>query len=497
MANRVPMNKTISTKRRNSGLLEIAPFVLARQYSPINNAYWVVSNGATSGANWSVKVTSSTNIPADARSFPVSLRVYIDGKSAGGSGTRTAWKVVSVTDNGDNTLTLVLSGQNSASKLNSDKLGSPVNGILRRGTPNVNNFEKFCAEMPGYINWHDVPFWFETTRTTMCRSTLYDKWRKLALENPLYREYGDLDEIQKNKQLAADWMRRVVDTAFWGKALPYQNALQYDLLDEIDSFDGSSINLGVDGGKCIGRRANLIGIYEQLAECNRVVDLQNTQLNLPALFNELYNMMRVRESAGSQNPRVFDLFTDSQTAHLFNQAMIAYYSGESQNTLRLVMPVDGNSLAKKAQYGFTYRSYELFFPQAVVINVVSHYYFDDWITAAGAASNSMSFTARVLWVLDFAGIYPGIVASKEKRQIVGDIDNLSKINSDFACVMETNTQEQMLRSMTWSMIVECPAANLILEGLSNQVPEPSILGNNQYPGTTTTTTTTTPAPYPG
>lgn len=495
MANRVAMNKTISSKRRNSGLLEIAPFVLGRQYSPINNAYWIVSGGVTSGANWSVKVTSSTNIPADARSFPVGLRVYIDGKSAGGSGTRTAWKVVTVTDNGDNTLTLILSSQNSGSKLNSDKLGSPVNGILRRGTPNVNNFEKFCSEMPAYINWHDVPFWFETVRTTMCRSSLYDKWRKLSLENPLYREYGDLDDIQKNKQLGADWMRRVVDTMFWGKPLPYQNALQFDLLDEIDSADFSANGLGVDGGKCVGRRANLVGIYEQLAECNRVVDLQNGQLNLPALFNELYNMMRVKEGAGSNNPHVFDLFMDSQQAHLFNQAMILYYQNESGNTLRLNMDI--NQPAKKAQYGFNYRSYELFFPFGVVINVVTHYYFDDWLTAASAAAGSMGFTARSLWVLDFSGIYPGIIASKERRVETGKWEDLAKISNDAACTMDTNTQEEMLRSMTWTVVVECPAANLVIEGISNAVPEAIVLGSNQYPGTTTTTTTTTPAPYNG
>jgi len=495
MANKVNLSKTISTRRRNSGLLEIAPFVLARQYSPINNAYWLISSGQSSGSNWSVKVTSSTNIPFDCRSFPAGMRVYIDGKSSGGSSTKTAWKVISCADNGDNTGTVVLQSQNTGSHLDPDKLGSPVTGILRRGTPNVSDYEKFCAEQPGYLNWKDVPFWFETTRTSMCRSSLYDKWRKLLLEdNILYREYGDLDDIQKNKQLAADWQRRLVDSMFWGKPLPFQNAAEYDQLDEITSFDPASVGLtglGVDGGKCVGKRANAIGIYEQMAECGRIVDLQGGQLNLPALFKALYNMMRVREGANSRNPRMFDLFTDSVTAELINQAMIKYYNSKSDNTLRLTKSVD--RIMKKAEFGFIYETYELFWPR-VTLNVVTHYYFDDWLTAAAAASQED--TARVAWVLDFAGIYPGIVASKKRTFKTGDLETLARINPDYACVMEVNTQEQSLMSVCWTMVVECPMANLIIENFNSDVPEHATLVG-VYPPVTSTTTTTTPTIYIG
>lgn len=501
MANKVSMNKTMQTKRRNSGLIEIAPFVLGRQFSPINNAYWIVSNGASSGQNWSVRVASSDNIPADVRSFPAGMRVFIDGKSTGGSATKTAWKVVSATLAGDGSyVTLVLSGQNAASHLDSDKLGSPVNGILRRGTPNVSDFEKFCAEQPAYLNWKDVPFWVETTRTSMCKSTLYDKWRKLSLENPLYREYGDLDDIQKNKQLAADWQRRIVDTAFWSKALPGQNQNDYDALEEIDAFPGvlnagGDQILGVEGGKCVGRRANVVGIYEQLAECGRITDLQGGVLNLPALFISIYQMMRVREGNNHPNPKTFDLFTDSVFAELFNQAMIKYYNSKSDNTLRLTMDV--NQQAKKAEFGFNYRSYTLFWPPGVTINIITHNFFDDWLTAAAIPSNSMGDTARVLWVLDFTGIYPGILASKRKSFRTGDLEKLAAINSDYACVMDVNTVEQTLTSMTWTMVVECPLGNLVIENIANTIPEHATLGENVYPPATTSTTTTTFAPWTG
>lgn len=498
MANKVSVRRQMQTRRMPGGLIEIAPFVLGRQYSPINNAYWEVGAGQASGGNWQVHAFSTTNIPADVRSFPVGLRVFIDGVSAGGSATRTQWAVVSATLSGNaNYIILVLSPQNAGSFLDPSKLGSPVTGLLRRGTPNVNDYEKFCAEMPAYLNWRNVPFWVETTRTSMCKSSQYDKWRQLVLQdNALYKEFFDIDDIEKNRQLANDWQRRLVDQMFWGKGLVGQDATNYDSLQLIETFDittdWTGAQLGVDGGTCVGRRANAVGIYEQLAECSRVTDLQDAQLNLPALFREIYNMMRVREGQNHPNPKSFDIFTDSVEADLINTAMIRYYNGKSNGTLRLNMPVEGYTIAKKAEFGFSYRSFPLFWPAGVVLNIITHNFFDDYLTAANQVG--IEDSARVLWLLDFTGIRPGILASNRVVHKTGDLKTLASINPDFACVMRVPTQEQTLMSLTWTMIVDCPAANLIIENFNGQIPEGVIDNGANYGGGTggTTTTTTTP-----
>lgn len=487
MANKVNLSKRLNASKANSGLIRIAPFVTARQYSPINNEYWLVSGGTSAGdGDWAVTVTSATNIPADVRSFPVDQRVFIAGKSAGGSATHTAWKILAVTDNNDDTLTLNLTSENAASHLDADKLENPVTGLLMRGTANKNDFEKFCAEPPAYLNWKDVPFWFETSRTSMCDSDLYDEWRKLLMEgNPLYREFADLDDIARNKQLGMDWQKRLVNQFFRGKPLANQTLGTYDQLDDIETFDGSEMNLGVDGGRCIGKRANAVGIYEQMAECGRLVDLQDSQLNMPALFRAFYDIIRVREGIGN-NSTVIDVFCDSVLAEKINSAMISYYLNKGQDAVRLQMPI--NTPAKKAQFGFNYRSYELFWPQGVTMNVVTHRFFDDYIAASKAAGQEAQ--GRVLWVLDFAGIYPGIIASNRVVHETGDLKTLGRINPDFACVMRVPSQRQTLMSLTYTVVVECPMSNLIIEGISDDIPEGVTDNNADYP---TTTTTTTPA----
>lgn len=497
MAQKIPVTNRISSKRLGTGLVEIAPFIMQRQFSPINNEYWKVTNGTLTGGNpagslWSVRASSTTNIPADVNSFPDGLRVFIQGKSTAGAATRTAWRVISSVLAADGSyVTLYLASENFGSNLLAemgDKLGHPVTGLMQRGTPNINDYEKWCSEAPSYNNIKMVPAWVETTRNSLCKSSVYDQWKELILmDNPLYKTFFNLPDADRNRQIGADFQRRMVNQMMWGKPKQYQTQSSYDNLEQIPVYDASAYGFGADGGAVIGRRANAVGIYEQLAECNRVVDALGQQLNLPALFAELYNMMRIKTSNGSPAPDVFDIFTDSVTAELINQAMILYYKDKSGNQLQYIAQAEGQP--KKAEFGFKYRSYTLFWP-AVTINVLTHFYFDDWRTAAQTALGTNDNTSRVLWILDMPGIYPGILNTERVVNETGNLKTLAAANPDFACVMKVPTKEQTLTSITWAMIVECPASSLIIENFSGAVPEYKTLSGS-YPGSNTTTTSST------
>lgn len=493
MANRVNMSKKVIAHGRDSGLLQIAPFIKARQYSPINNEWWIVTAGVaseTAGADWDVAVTSAGNVPADVRSFPVGMRVYINGAGEGGAATRTAFYVVSVADNEDDTLTLNLKSMHDGTNLEDAKIALPESGYLSRGGNNVSDYEKECNEQPAYLTKKLVPFWVKTTRWSMCKSSKYDQYRSLLMaNNPLFREFGDVPEIEKNRQLAADFQKRWVNDFFWGKALESQNLADYDNLDEIQTAS-IDLGLGVDGGVCVGKRAEPVGVYEQMAECGRVVDLLGEALNLPALFEAFYHIIRVRSSQNDTN-RIIDVFTDSRTAELINRAMIKYYASKSadhngDSTLRLNMDISGFSVAKKAEFGFLYRSYPLFWPPGVTMNVITHYAFDDELSVAEEAG--VGDTARKLWVLNFAGIYPGIIASNRVVHNTGDLKTLATVHPDFACVMKVHTRQQTLNSMTFTTIVECPAGNLIIENFNSTEPGYAEIEGLSYPTTTTTTT---------
>jgi hypothetical protein len=480
------------------GSYRIRPFLLARQYNPINNAYWIANNIVVQGSNLRIDASSSTNIPPDIRSFPTDMYLYLQGATAGGAVSRTSWIVVSAVLI-NNAVRITMSPANAGSFLPAANQSTAITtGVLTRGTPNKSDFEKWCNEQPAYLNWNEVPFWVDTSRTTMCRSSQYDDYVSMLLsENPLFKEFGYLPEAEKNRQLGEDWQRRMVEKMMWGQAKSAsQTVAAYNNLEDITAFDGGT--LGVDGATCVGKRADMIGVFQQLVQCGRYDDLLGAQLNLISLFNELYNISRVRQGAGNPNFMTIDVFTDNVTAHAINQAMITYYSNESGGLARLVMPINnspGVSFNKdqdiqKAEFGFNYRSYNLMFPAFVRLNVVTHFFFDDYLTARVNTGNAqVANSGRLLLVLDFSNIYPAIVASNSKRWNTGDLKTLASINTDFACVLEVNTQEQQLTSVTAAMVVECPAGNLWLENFSSAVPAVTAGGPN-YPATTTTTTTT-------
>ena len=514
-ANRVNLSKRVVPMGRDSGLMQIAPFINMKQYSPINNEYWLFSGGnvISNGTDQLlIYVTSAGNVPVDVRSFPSDelgkgIVVYLNHSGDGGAVIRSAWIVKESELDGDH-IDLLLESLNANSNIPGvvamhETTGLwPVSGWLTRGGNNVSDYESDCQEKPAYNTAKLVQSWIKTRRYSLCKSSAYDQWRQLMLtSNPLFRDYGDVKDVERNRQLAAEFQKSFVQDFFWGKPLPNQNVATYNSLETIESFDdighhllGSAI-LGVDGGICVGKRAEPVGVYEQLAECDRVVDLMGLKLDLPALFHAFYDIIRIRVAQGNNN-RQIDVFTDTIYAELINRSMIKYYSARAEShdgdaILRINSDAGAFSVAKKAEFGFLYRSYPLHWPAGVVMNVLTHYAFDDEIAVATVAG--IPAAARRIWVLDFTGIYPGIIASNRIVQDTGDLKSLAAVRKEFSCVMKVHTRQQTLVSQTDTTIVECPGGNLILENISE---EPPVWGGDEsnpdlrYPDTTTTTSTT-------
>lgn len=491
MANKVNLSHKVVQTGVNGDIREIAPFIKADQVSPINNEYWAFQDGEASGLNWQVDVKSPTGIPYSIRTFPVGRSVMLHGRSEAGSATTTHYFVASAADQGNNTGRLVLTPNNASSNFDEDKLESPVFGWLRVGVNNFSDYEKNCDEQPAYLNNKMVPFWIQTMRWSWCSSTAYTEYRELMMKsNALYRKFFDLPETKKNKQLMVTQQKHFVNQFFYSKARPKQTMADFDELETIEAFDASDLGLGVEGGICVGKRAEMVGVMEQLAECGRVVDLQGGNVNLPALFRAFYDILRIREGNGDRNKQI-DVFTDTFTAELLNRAMIKYYSSKAVDhngdaIMRGTWALDsGYSTAKKANFGFFFRSYPLDMPLGATLNVITHYAFDDELDVANIVG--IEATARKLWVLDFTGIYPGIIASNRLVAKTGDLKTLASINPDFACVLKIHSREQSLFSMSAAVIVDCPAGNLVLENFIDFDWEAEG-GLVSYPNAATTTT---------
>lgn len=473
MANKKDMSHRINTSKLSGGRLRIEPFVLAKQKTIINNVYFTVADGVASGGNWQVDVVSQGSIPNDVRWFPIGLHVFISGKTAGGTGTLTSWKVESAAIVGAN-VRLVLSPENAGSYLTAAELTSPVSGVMTRGTVNVNSYEKWCEQIPGLNNNKDIPFFYEETRYTSCWDELYDEYRKLLVAgNPMYAKYGDVEAVELNKQIGMDFQRRWTEAFWFQKPISaLQNINDYTGLDPINTYNASPLYLPGSEGRCIGLRANATGVIEQLAQCNRVFDLQGNKLDLPEFFVELYNISRVRQQQGTPHGRI-DLMTDSFFAGQIHRAMINYYDDQSAGLFRLTMEVGGCKTNQEACLGFRFNVYKLIWP-AIEIAVLSHPYFDDLITAHTNVSSSLDPVGRQIWVIDWPGVYPGIIASDRVVRSTGDVQKLAEIDSGYACVARNPTQKVTINTLSYTVVVECPQANAVFKNMSSLVPEHSV-----------------------
>lgn len=497
------MGKQLNVRKVKGTDSILEPFILANQKSVINSEYWAIANGwdaddgaydgplsAGTSSQRIVRIISRHDLDGDKNWFTSRSTVHIFGRSSGGTALRGQWKVEdSAVATDKSYVDLLLSTQNGNSSTPYDTApGQTVTGYFHAGvvvvgTNNVNDFESWCQNRPALNPNRMIPFWFQTSRYTLCVDSFYKEWlEKLMSNNPLFSKFGDVSLAERNKQLGAEFQKEWLRSFFWGKALPNQSLANWTSLDQINSVNSTIFDTGTEN-KLVGYRANAIGVYEQLRQCGRVFDLQGQTLNLREFFEQLYLIKRSRESQGRDASSI-DIWTDSRTAAEFQRAMVAYYDAETNGLARFNYNVPSTGVINTL--GFRVRSYELVWPIGLTINILSDNFFDDTVSAAQTeadAHGQPGFVnqSRFLMVLDLGGgIYPGVIASNRKVHTVGQLEDLARIDSTFACAMENPTREVTLNSQTWTAVVECPSDNIIIENFSDRQPN---AGDQSYPYT--------------
>lgn len=473
-------NKKIVTPL-GPGNSEIAPFIMASQHSVINAEYWSLKNLFVAGGVYTIHVNSRASIPIDERWFVPGMTIFVNARSAAGTALRGAFLITgsqTSTFGGASTVLITATAQNDTlgwvakAAFSGFTGGSPLSaGVVIRGSANVQDVERWCYNRPALNDRKHVPFWWETDRYTMCTDQLYEAWfKRLQDGNEYFKLFGDVDSTQRNKQLGDVFQREWLNKFFWNKRISTNQTLgSYRSLAEVQTVSNTTQGLYVPGeGRCVGRKANAIGVYEQLAECGQVFDLQNQRLNLVELFeNLIYPIWRARGDQGIPNDTI-EIFTDSYTASQFQRGMIEYYDTRSDGLARFMIDTKQVMSGNMGALGFNFDEYKLQYPQ-VKLRIVTNNYFDDFATAHSL--ESIGSSGRFLWILDFTSIYPGIITSNSVKHTTGDLEKLASVDRDYACVMANPTQEIQLNSLTWTAVVECPATSAIVENFDiTQIP---------------------------
>lgn len=487
-ADRTRMKSLLNVQKKEKNPSFLFPFILGLQESVINTEYWYISTGYANSAYTAsstgpldaddkalgasgdriFRVKSRYGVEADEKWFRDRDRIFVLGRSGIGVAQRGQWKVLaSATATDKSYVDVLCTSENAGSDQPYDT--APTSGIVLIGVNNVNDFEKWCNNRPNFDGKKHVPFWWQTMRRTRCVDSQYREFlARLTTSgvNEAFKRFGDLTLAQRNAQDEQAYQRHFVNAFFFQKAISAnQTVALWESLDNIQTPSGYSIDPGM-GGKTVAKRANFKGVVEQLRECDRYRDLQNNKLNFYEWLDENYRLMRARKTHYGVCTSI-DWFCDSVTASLMITAYTEYLKKEYGSS-NVQFPVDITKTVTN-ELGFAWRTIRVKHPAGLDINIITHEFFDDLRDAF--KTESLESAGINLWALDWQGIYWAQLGSNRKVHKVGDLGDLAPIDKDWACVMETITQEITLHSESGTVVVQCPSNSTLIVNMRDDVPD--------------------------
>jgi hypothetical protein len=473
----------------------IQPFVFGRQETVVNRDHWKVTNGwtksaydglngadgsdtypvsaaqlATAGVSRILQIETRYGLSMDVNWFRTGESLHVFSRAGNGATRHGQWRVLAAASNSAKTfIHVAVADANGGSSELYD--ATVTTGVMVPGVNNVNDYERWCQNLPTIDPRKRVPFWIQTFRTARCVDSEYKEvFAKLMETNAAFREFGDLAFAERNKQDEMEMQKRFVNEFFYNKPISaYQNLTDWESLEAINTVDGSVINIGL-GSKIQSRRANFVGVREQLRVCDRLFDLQNNALNMEEFLQLNYDIKRARESQGRRVTDI-DWWTDSIFRARFQTAMFQYYKDQYLDMLRATVQVN----QMNDQLGIVYDSYQVKRPGGVRINILSDEYFDDWRDEFDDQSIGSVGTRLLCLDLGKPGpsggtIYWAQIAANRRVYQTAKIEELARIDPTYRCVMEINSLEQTLKSETGTVICECPKNSAWIEGIADLDP---------------------------
>lgn len=343
----------------------------------------------------------------------------------------------------------------------------PTFGVAQTGANSVADRESWCYDQPTNISKKLLVNWLQTTRTSRCVDSEYKRILDAIMKgkvNGYQQGFVNLTLADQNKQQAQLEEDAFLRSAFYGQKInELQTPETYDQLPIV--YDRVQTTCPKE------YKANAIGFFQMLVDCQRVVDLNGNALDLDYIFQQLYYLKRNRESDGDRIS-IVDSMTDRLTANRIYDTMAKYYKARyGIDTIRYA------KIGEKITYDnltlFNYNLYDI--PEVGIQWAVFHdTFFDDMLSAFPATVSGVDFKARAraLWFLDFSDISIGIAGTKSVTRKTPD----PATNALYNCVIQSDTQEINLRSTKWTAMLDRPQRHLLIQNFSGACPTVAAVG---------------------
>lgn len=461
----------------------ILPYIYRRQKRNINSNYWeVLSGAATPGAgtgnihpgSWDLTVRNNQSKYATAltqvqRYFLPGRYLNVETVDAGTGAIVAAQFKVTAAVNADfvgppaearakislepNYSSAGWAALSAAAKA----VWAPTAGLVLNLANSVSDYESWCNNDPVENPNKLLTFFLQTTRETHCVNSEYLKALSAALVSGYWKDFVQQPMAEQRRQQEVLAGKAWLNSVFYGQRInEFQDPLTYTSLPTVKDPNNTTCTLEY--------KANALGFDQQLTDCGRVADKQNTALDLLELFQVGYDLKRARAASGVEVDRV-EFGTDRTTAGRIFTSMLnffkTYYGFEISRNFTA-----GEKLVFEKEVMLNYDVYEVpaeFGGYQLVI--WWHDYFGDKILAAGANPAQQS-RQRTLWGLDWSDIQIGIAGSSSVQRVTPDpaTDRL------YACIIKAVTDTYMLKSRTWTSIIEDPLRHYVIKNYSAACP---------------------------
>lgn len=331
----------------------------------------------------------------------------------------------------------------------------PVFGLAQTGANSISDFESYCPQQPADFSNKLIENWLQTTRESYCRESSYEEILDKILKgdvNDYLKAFKYQSIADQQKRQAALYRREWYNSVFFGQAIDIVNQTTANWRNLPQVYD-------VNNGSCpLAFKASSLGIFTQLSNCNRVVDMAGLKLNLDYIFQQLYYLRRNREADGD-SVNIIDSMTDRYTAGLILEVMSKYYQQKYSVEFTKYFQANQQIVHDKIVL-FNYNIYQVQ-EAGVSWAVFVDDYFNDLVDAMATPVVGWDFSTRGrnLWFIDWSDIAIGVAGeSRVSRQSPNSNTDLAL----YQCVISPVVKKYDLRSKTWTVMVDRPQRHLII-----------------------------------
>lgn len=345
----------------------------------------------------------------------------------------------------------------------------PTFGILQPAANNVDDREAYCNQQRSVLNKKIILNWFQTSRSVICSQQSYEEVLDAITEgkvNNYLKGFATLDLAAQEKQKMARAEREWLNSVMYGQVINgNQTEANWRSLPQVYDPIDPTCQLGV--------KANALGFFTLLNNCNRVVDLGGNKLNLDYIFQQLYTLKRNREATGD-SIRVIDSMTNRYMADFILSAMTDYYQKKYHFTTTRYINAD-QKIEHENVVLWNYNVYEV--PQAgVQWAVYVDDYFNDYVDSFNYAVVGWDFRTRAnsIWFIDWSDANVGILKTSQVTRKYPSVDPVTA--EVYKCVIQPNISTYRLSSKTWSTVIDRPNRHLIIHNFQFACPVIAAVG---------------------